>query len=256
MKKDLKKFSSKFFSALAFAFMLGALTVQAQDDAKKEDAGAGEKKPSRLTIGVRTGLNLSEFIFAGTTKATLHTEGAQVGAFFNIRATNWVELSIEAAWAQNGAANLAAPNASGALHTFTFNNFQGNLLTYFKLPVLSVYEPKIFVGPSFDYIASVTSNTEVPTGTTNIKERYDVSDRINKLDVGIIAGLGVDFDLKFARLFLDARYRHGLLDLNNNVNTLGNEFGTTGARLPSRALGNSTLRTSQFSFQVGLGFSL
>lgn len=254
MKKDLKKFSSKFFSALAFAFMLGALTVQAQDDAKKEDAAAGEKKPSRLTFGIRSGLNLSEFIFAGTTNATLHTEGAQVGAFFNIKATNWVELSIEAAWAQNGAANLAG--GGGSLHSFNFNNFQGNLLTYFKLPVLSVYEPKIFIGPSFDYIGSVTANSEVPSGTTNIKTRYDVSNRFKKLDVGIVAGLGVDFDLKFARLFLDARYRHGLLDLNDNVNTLGNEFGTTAARLPYRALGNSTIRTSQFSFQVGLGFSL
>jgi len=258
MRKDLKKLSpnaqkSGFFFALLFAFTLGLFSnAQAQEEAKKEDSG--EKKPSRITLGVRTGLNLSEFIFAGSYAATERIEGAQLGAFFNIKATNWVELSVEAAWAQNGARNLTG--GSGSLHSFTFNNFQGNLLTYFKLPILSVYEPKIFIGPSFDYIGSVTANSEVPTGTTNIKTRYDVSNRFKKLDVGVIVGLGVDFDLKFARLFIDARYRHGLLDLNDNVNTKGNELGTTGATLPYRALGNSSLRTSQLSFQVGLGFSL
>jgi len=266
MKKGLKKFtanafkSSRSFLALTLACMLGLVgSVQAQEEGSSESTEASSgKKASKITLGVRTGLNLSRFDVANV--ASNYTPGAQAGAFLNIKATNWVTLSVEAAWAQNGAANIYSPDGVSAVHQFTANNFQGNLLTYFKLPVLSVYEPKFFIGPSFDYIGHVASNTE--SRGTFVKDRYDVSKTFKKFDLGLVAGLGVDFDLKFARLFLDARYRQGLLDINDNnipYTYTGTAAGTLSGfneRNPAAAIRNSTTRTAQWSFQIGLGFDL
>jgi hypothetical protein len=264
MKKGLKKLtanalkSSRFFLALTLACMLGVVgSVQAQEEGSSESTESSGKKESKITLGVRTGLNLSSFSIAGNRSNYL--PGGQAGAFLNIKATKWVTLSAEAAWAQNGAAGITAPNNAAITHNFNTNNFQGNILTYFKLPVLSVYEPKLFIGPSFDYVGHVASNTE--SRTNYVKTRYDVSKNFKKFDLGLIVGLGVDFDLKFARLFLDARYRQGLLDINDyNVTNIytGTAAGLTtfDETNPAAAVRNSTVSTGQFSFQVGLGFDL
>lgn len=259
MKKGLKKLSfnalkpAKFLAALTLAFCIG-LTANAQDGEEAAEEGGDDAAPSKVTLGIRSGLNLSKFVYAGADNQTSYLSGAEVGAFFTYQATNWVALSVEASWAQNGSANLVG--ADGTRHNFTMNNFRGNVLTYFKIPVLSVYEPKFFIGPSFDYIGHVAANSENPGSPSGIKTRYDVTDRFKSFDMGIVTGVGVDFDLKFAKLMLDARYRVGVLDINNNTNTLGNELGTTGSSLPSRAMGNSSIRTGSFGFNVGLGFSL
>ena len=261
MKKGLKKLSfsalkpAKFLAALTLAFCIG-LTANAQDgEEAAADEGGDDAAPSKITLGIRSGLNLSKFVFAGADNQTSYLAGAEVGAFFTYQVTNWVALSVEASWAQNGSANLVG--ADGTRHSFTMQNFRGNILTYFKIPVLSVYEPKFFIGPSFDVVGGVTANSERPSNGTDIKTRYDVASRFQTFDMGIVTGIGVDFDLKSnVKLLLDARYRMGLLDLNNNTNTHGNALGTTGASLPSSALGNSSIRTGSFGFNVGLGFSL
>jgi opacity protein-like surface antigen len=259
MKKDLKKLNLNALKSALVALAL-ACTVgfaQAQDNSGST-AEAAPKKASKVSLGLRSGVNFSEFIYAGDYGYTSRTEGAQVGAFFNIQATSWVGLSLEAAWSQNGARNLSIPG-SNAVHSFNMNTFQANLLTYFRLPVLSVYEPKIFIGPSYNFIGHVTSNTEQVGQQLGIKARYDVTDSFRKHDLGMIVGLGLDFDLK-SNMFvtIDARYRHGLVNVNGikaNGN-YGEPLGYDSYLLPSAALGNSTVRTSQFSIQVGLGFRL
>jgi hypothetical protein len=75
------------------------------------------------------------------------------------------------------------------------------------------------------------------------------------MDIGLIIGTGVDFDLKFATLMLDARYRHGFSDINNAYGQSANFIGGSGAGYPL-SLGNQDIRTRGLSFQVGLGFKL
>lgn len=50
-------------------------------------------------------------------------------------------------------------------------------------------------------------------------------DRINRLDVGLVGGLGVSLPLAFGQVFLDGRYHHGLMDLDKNNTTQAYQHG-------------------------------
>lgn len=267
MKKGLKKFgnaltSSQFWAALALACVLGFVNpLQAQDDTEgsEEDVEAsddsGEKKPSKILLGIRSGMTFGEFQFAGEYDRTNFKRGFTAGAFFTYNITRWVGVSLEAAYNIQGAKNLYAYDGN-TRHSFAFHGVQGNLLGYFKLPVLSVYEPRFIIGPSFNYNVHTNALTERPTGRTDIKTYYDGTSLFTNMDLGMIVGLGVDFDLKFAKLLLDARYRAGFSDLNTTNEARNGAFHKYSQTHPGTTLGNSSVKTSAWSFNVGLGFAL
>jgi hypothetical protein len=241
MKKGLK-FNLNFLVALAVVCTLGLFnTANAQDGASADSTG------SKLTVGLRAGLNVSKLRATGDYNASNYIEGAQVGAFAHFQLNKWVGESVELAWSQGGARGLQGQNAFGqrTVNLYT-NNVQLNVLSHFKVPVLSVYEPRVFIGPSFDFNTYNKANVEGMATDAYVKYSTDATNHTKAFDFGIVAGAGVDFDLKFAKLMLDARYRHGISDIRNrnfNQNS-GISFS------------NSSWRTSGFSFQVGLGFSL
>lgn len=251
MKRSLNVGLNSLKTAVVAAVCVFSFTTaQAQDaTAPAGEGSSGTKKDSKITLGIRAGLNQSEFRYMGSYAMTQRVSGAQLGVFLNVKLNNWVTQSLEVAWSQNGARNLPWTTHSGGagVAEITLNNVQANLLTYFKLPVLSVYEPKVFIGPSWDINTHAGALVQGEAYGLGTKQRVAVTNNFKPLDFGIIAGAGVDFDLKFARLFLDARYRHGISDMNNK-----NSNGNVSYGLP----GNREIRTSSFSFQVGLGFSL
>ncbi len=239
MKKILKTFS--LMVALAALFFLGVNTAQAQDAAKADSTGK-----SKFMIGVRTGLNVSR-IRVNNGAANDFTPGLQAGLFAKYSFNDWVAVSLEAAFSQSGASRVSYLSAGSTTMDWTMNNIQINPLLHFKLPVLSVYEPYAFVGPSFNINAH----------EQQFKGRFSEinNDLASSLDLGLLAGVGVDFNLRFAVLTLDARYRHGLNDIQQNSGVLqgSSGFADAGGRLMQYA---PRLSTSQFSFQVGLGFPI
>lgn len=240
MKKILKTFS--LMVALATVFVLGLNTAQAQDAAKPDSTGR-----SKFMVGVRAGLNISR-IRVGNGVANDFTPGAQAGLFAKYSFNDWVAVSLEAAYAQSGADRMRYTFAPSTSADLLIHNAQFNPLLNFKLPVLSVYEPYVFVGPSFNVNFA---EDLYKAGFASTK-----SDLTSSLDLGLLAGVGVDFNLRFAVLTLDARYRHGLNDVNQRTGvaqtpTIG-FTDVNGGVLPAAP----TLRSSQFSFQVGLGFPI
>jgi hypothetical protein len=258
MKNGLKKVT------LLAALAVGAFTF----GANAQDASTPEKQSSFI-LGVRTGVNVNDFSVSGTTKSTTSLAGAQATVFALYNVNSWVGMSLEAGFSQSGAArfspgagfNVGQPgtvtSAGGNLNDYRLSNVQANLLSYFKLPVLSVYEPKVFIGPSFDFNVHATNNVEGYRFGSPTKYRVDATNQFKAMDIGMIIGTGVDFDLKWATLMLDARYRHGFSDINNaygqSANWIGAPNGATGFPL---SLGNQDIRTRGLSFQVGLGFKL
>lgn len=248
MKNGLKK------ATLLAVLAVGAFTfsANAQNNAQNE---ASPEKESSIIVGVRTGVNLNDFAVSGSARTTTMLAGAQATAFAMYNFNSWVGISLEAGFSQSGAARF--PSGSNNLNDYRLSNVQANLLSYFKLPVLSVYEPKIFIGPSFDFNVHATNNVEGYRFGFPTKYRVDATNQFKAMDIGMIVGGGVDFDLKWATLFLDVRYRHGFSDINNaygqSANWIGAPNGATGFPLGP---GNQDIRTRGLSFQAGLGFKL
>lgn len=235
MKKILKTFS--FLVALAAVYALGLSSAQAQDAAQPDST------KSKFMIGARAGLNLSYLRVDNETNGSGFAEGAQVGAFAKYSFNDWVAVSLEAAWSQGGARKMRYESSFYTGEAFLqTNNVQLNPLVQFKIPVLSVYEPYLFAGPSFNlnYLNTVSYGAFTPKDATNFT---------TALDFGLLVGAGVDFNLRFATLSLDARYRHGLNDINQKTGLVGGYNG-------GAFLGTNTWRSSQLSFQVGLGFPI
>jgi hypothetical protein len=234
MKKILKTFS--LLVALATIYTLGLSTAQAQD------AAQADSTKSKLMIGVRAGLNLSYLRIDNENDGSAFAEGAQAGLFVKYAFNDWAAVSLEAAWSQSGARKMKYNSSAGTNGDafLQLNNVQLNPLVQFKIPVLSVYEPYLFAGPSFNlnYLNSAYIN-----GTNGTNFSKDATAYTTGLDLGLLVGAGVDFNLRFATLTLDARYRHGLNDINQRTGT-ATQFGT------------NTWRSSQLSFQVGLGFPI
>jgi len=257
MKKGLKKLG---LIALALVCTLGFFgKAQAQETPKDGSTTeqSGGKKPSKLSFGLQSGLNLSEYFIAGSEGRTDRAAGVQAGAFFTIQATNWVGISLELAYAQNGAKNLAGLDNPSKRFSFIGHNFQTNLLTYFKLPILSVYEPKFIIGPSLNYMVQQDFMSETISGTSGVKTWHKYTGFQN-MDFGMIVGLGLDFDLKWATLLVDARYRQGFSDINSKGKAIdGTTLNTSyNDNTPASTLGNNSMSNSTFSFNLGLGFKL
>jgi hypothetical protein len=251
MKKILKTFS--LLVALAAICTLGLNTASAQDTAAKSDS-----TKSKLMVGVRAGVNASRFVINNSTEVTNFTPGFQAGAFVKYSFNDWVAVALEAAWSQSGAIRLPYwSQGSGAVGTgdLTAHNVQFNPVLQCKIPVLSVYEPYFFVGPSFNVNYYNSFSYSGLVGSTPFQRNIDVTNSLQPLDFGLLVGAGVDFNLRFAVLTIDARYRHGLSDIRNK--NLGDPFANARSGQTEGAyIGNETWRSRQFSVQVGLGFPI
>jgi hypothetical protein len=242
MKKGLKKLG--FLVAVATICALSLGTTQAQDAAKPE------KKTSFL-IGVKGGLTVNKFQVSSSRSETENYSGGQALVFGHLNFNSWVGTALEVGFSQSGAARYSsAATNGGRLTDYRLSNVQANLLTYFKLPVLSQYEPKVFIGPSMDANVYATGNVEGTTaGGSPLKYRVDATNNFKAMDWAMVVGLGLDFDIKFATLLLDVRYRHGITDINNKYGT-GDQF------ISGIGAGNSDVRTRGWAFNVGLGFKI
>jgi hypothetical protein len=208
--------------------------------------GAGETE-SKLMIGFKAGFNITDLRGAGDVDYFIKNEGngknigPQILVFGRYDFTKWVGADLELGWTQN-----AFTTYSNRVTTYRANNFQANALLNVRIPVLSVYHPRVYVGPSYNYNAYVYSRQ---TGTAygyNFDQTFEVTNDFKPHDFGVVVGTGLQFDLKFANLLLDARYRHGL---TKAVRTRGNATNSVAPLSNSSSL-------SDVAFMVGLGFSL
>jgi hypothetical protein len=236
------KRSIRAIATAVFAVVLTSGAAFAQ-----EDGSAESSSESKLMIGFKSGINLSDIRTGSDTDyfdetSTGKNFGPQIHAFVRYDFTKWVGAELELGWTQNSF-NIE----TGRTNTFRTNNFQANALMNVRIPAISVYHPRFFFGPSYNYNAysyqRMTGASEY--GPYNIDQTVEVTNLFNGSDFGVIVGAGLQFDLKFANLLLDARYRHGITQLRN----------TGGISTNALALPNS-FRMSDFAITAGLGFSL
>ncbi len=224
-----------------------AFSAQAQEDAE------GSSKGGTLMVGFKGGFNISELITEGGVtqyfiqdRGTVKTLGAQFGAFLRYQANPWLAGDLELGWANQGG-RFGGRSLSGngnAAYTMNTHNFQANLLANVKLPIITTYKPKFFVGPSLNYNFYTHARAEGNEFGFATNAEYDATNSFEAVDFGLVMGIEFEFDLKFAALLIDGRYRHGFNDLNNDF---ANPF--------SPSFGESYYNTGA-SVNLGLGFPI
>ena len=207
--------------------------------------GAGETE-SKLMVGFKSGFNLADIRVGTDTDYFEEGGGAgknfspQIHVFGRYDFTKWVGAELELGWTQN-----AFTTFSNSTTTYRTNNFQANALLNVRIPVLSVYHPRIYMGPSYNYNAYTYSRTTRNLYGYNVDQTFDVTNTFAPHDLGVIVGTGLQFDVKFATLLVDARYRHGF---SKSVRRAGDV--TAVQPLVRQA------SISDVAFMVGLGFGL
>ncbi|MCW3111274.1 MAG: hypothetical protein JWQ09_5780 [Segetibacter sp.] len=97
-------------------------------------------------------------------------------------------------------------------------------LNYFRLPLKAIYffnsygkkvRPKVFVGPSFGFLAGGKTKIESP----NLNATVDSKDYFNSFDFGVTAGAGLNIRLVKNTWFnADINYLHGISDIQKDIN--------------------------------------
>lgn len=213
--------------------------------------GAGEaSSESKLMIGFKSGVNLSDIRTSGGVEYFSTDNGQkefapQIHVFGRYNFTKWVGAELELGWTQNAFTLYG----NGQTNTFRANNFQANALLNVRIPVLSVYEPRFYFGPSYNlntYTYQRVTGPSVMVSGYQTDITYDVTNAFAPHDFGIIVGTGLQFDVKFATLLLDVRYRHGITKTINATNGYRDNVLST----------VNKGHLSDVALMVGLGFSL
>lgn len=207
--------------------------------------GAGETE-SKLMVGFKAGFNVSDIRIGSDTEYFSKNGAAgknispQILVFGRFDFTKWVGAELELGWTQN-----AFTTFGNTVTTYRANNFQANALLNVRVPVLSVYHPRVYIGPSYNYNAYTYSRSTGSLYGYTVDQTRDVTNTFAPHDFGVIVGTGLQFDVKFATLLVDARYRHG--------------FSKTVRRAGDVTAVQSTVRQASFSdvaIMVGLGFGI
>ena len=251
LKFNPKPLSSRLFATLAcLCACLFMLPAQAQD-AEGADGSGEESAESKLMIGVRTGVNYSKLIISessadgGLSEDNQRRAGLVFGAFVDYSFNKWFGATGEVLFSQQAVRHVAFKmGGATGVADYRTDNINVNLLLDAKIPVISVYKPKFYIGPSFSFNMGAAADVEGTAFGYPVQDTYDAADQFAPMEFGMIVGTGLDFNLKFATLKTDIRYRRGF----NNINAIG-----VGLNESLRA---KTIHSDAISFQVALGFHL
>lgn len=174
----------------------------------------------RFSAGPRLGVNLSNY--AGGNVDTKYIAGLSAGAFLMYSSLNHFGISADLLYAQKGA-KIQDPFKQ------RINYLEIPIALRYFLTRSGDFRPNLFVGPAVGFRLNAT---EITT-TTGAKR--DMSNEINAVDLGVMAGFQLNFRGLGARqrFLIDGRYTYGLpetftrLDANrhNSVFTLALGYG-------------------------------
>jgi hypothetical protein len=192
-----------------FIFLISFLFIQSLGFAQPPQT---LRRRQVVSIGPKIGVNLSDL--NGDVNNHSLQPGISAGAMLTYSVVNTFGISVEALYSQKGAKfkNTAYNGAS--------NNFNRRL-NYIEVPVLARYflnksgdfRPNLFIGPDFGFKLNAKDvNRKITNGAD--QPNQDVSEAITPVDVGITAGIGLNFAVvEKMRFLIDARYTYGFSDI-------------------------------------------
>ena len=173
---------------------------------------------SPLSFGAKAGINIANLSGDAFDDADSRT-GIIIGGVVDIGLPMLpVGLETGLYYSQQGATISESFEEFG--ETFDFESTLS--LDYLTIPVLGkLYfgppgpiSPHIVAGPYFAYLLDAESEVTMNGMTIS----GDISDETESLDFGLIAGVGVDFNVGVTKLNVQARYSLGLVDIFDDSN--------------------------------------
>lgn len=141
---------------------------------------------------------------------------AVFGGFVIWRAASWIEVQPEVLYSMKG----------GKREDFGISSKL--LLDYLEVPVLARLSRRargsrswyVVGGPSFNYLLRARTRANFGSAT----EEIDIIDDVERFELAVIGGGG----LEFTRVLIDARYTHGLSNID--------KLATNGGKMTNRAV--------------------
>jgi len=164
-----------------FALMLAAVALFAASPLFAEG----------MMFGVKGGLNMATA--TGDDAEGLSSKmGIVGGAFMCYNITEIFAIQPELLYSMKGAKDEAD-------ETISFNYFEIPLLFKVNFPTEGKIKPSLYAGPTL----GILMTAEDTTGE-------DIKDYVKTMDIGILAGAGVGYQMEKGLLFLEARYEIGM----------------------------------------------
>lgn len=163
-------------------------------------------------FGIKGGVNFSNFRIDDVEDNNLKA-GLNLGLFMKLPISDVVAIQPELLYSSKGS-KLKYDNIIQGKGEYRFN------MNYLELPVMGVFHIgdvfNVQVGPYISYLtsANIKNMDEDLTiqGVTDLKE-----DNFNRLDYGVAAGVGLDFN----GFVVGARYNYGLKEVGKSGNLSG-----------------------------------
>jgi hypothetical protein len=162
-------------------------------------------------FGIKAGISFSDVNSEELPPVDSRT-GITFGGFLNVTTTDYLELQIEALYMTKGFKFTRRVEGPLGENVFEDNTVK---LDYVEFPILiralvpteENLRPNFYIGPAFSLLLSTDFEVDPPTDDPEF-----ILDNANKLDLGLVLGGGVDFELTGGRISLDFRYNLGLID--------------------------------------------
>lgn len=159
-----------------------------------------------VSVGVRAGVSLASLRFEGEASGlTLDSRiGGVGGLFVTFPLVSWLELQPEVLYAMKG----ARLDDSGITSQVWLDYVEVPVLVRYSRPGTGAFRYYLIGGPSFGVRVRARTRTDFGGAT----EEIDISDEVERTDLTVIAGGGVEF----RALVVDARYSLGLSDIDKD----------------------------------------
>jgi hypothetical protein len=202
-----------------------------------ERSNYGFLSTSRYCYGLKFGPSFNQFSQPGS------FIGFNVGGFVKYKVSDVFSPRVELLYTTQGGArndytktyadgdpNNPNPSVSSTMNLnpyVTFNSIEIPILAEFSFPEMAglAIQPKMLVGGSFSHAMSIvetktqryiySNGSAVDVGYS----REDVSGNYNPNQISAIGGLGLQFATPRRTFNVELRYRQGLTQLNNYVNS-------------------------------------
>jgi len=147
-----------------------------------------------MMFGVKGGLNMANVI-GDDAEDTSMKIGAVGGIFMCYNFTEIFAIQPELLFSMKGA---KSDNEEGIEEAWTLNYFEIPLLFKVTLPTDGKVKPLLYAGPALGILMSAKVEDE------------DIKEHLKSMDIGVVAGAGIDYRMESGTLSFEARYEVGM----------------------------------------------
>ncbi|MDD4858404.1 MAG: porin family protein [Candidatus Krumholzibacteria bacterium] len=181
-----------------------------------------------MMFGVKGGLNIANLTGDDVEDASSKT-AVVAGVFFSYDITEIFAVQPELLFSMKGTTMDAEEGEENWKTTY----LELPLLLKVNLPTEGKIKPMLYAGPAFGLLMSAKVEDE------------DIKDQLKTMDIGIVAGAGVGYQLEKGLIFAEARYEIGLTGLTDFSDAELDAIGMTE---------QPDAKNSTISIMVGYGF--